>query len=79
MAADGLLPAPPEPVLLAELADPVPPDPLAMAGALGALPVVLPLPDADLSCAWPCAFLQCVAADTFAFAPDAPELMEPLD
>jgi len=73
-------------VLLEEPAEePLPADPLAIAGALGALPVVLLLPllpvpaDADFSCTWPCAFLQCVAAETLEFEPDMPELEEPLD
>ena len=82
MVADAV-PMLPGLVLLEEPEEPVPPDPLAIAGALGALPVVLPLlPEpalAELSCAWPWAFLQCVAAETFAFAPEAPELEEPLD
>ena len=69
-------------VLLEEPAEPVPPEPLAIAGALGALPVVPLLAEpaaADFSCTWPCAFLQCVAAETLELAPDMPELEEPLD
>jgi hypothetical protein len=72
-------------VLLEEPAEPVPADPLAVAGALGALPVVpllpeLPDPDiADLSCTLPDASLQCVAAETLEPEPDMPELEEPLD
>jgi hypothetical protein len=71
-------------VLLEEPAEPVPLEPLAIAGALGALPVVvvvvLPEPAfADLSCTLPCASLQCVAAETLELAPDMPELEEPLD
>ena len=82
MVADAV-PMLPGLVLLEEPLEPVPADPLAIAGALGALPVVLPLlPEpalADLSCGLPCASLQCVAAETLEFAPDMPELDEPLD
>ena len=81
MEADAV-PMLPGLVLLEEPAEPVPLEPLAIAGALGALPVVLLLPvpaAADFSCTWPCAFLQCVAADTLELEPDMPELEEPLD
>ena len=52
MVADAV-PMVPGLVLLEEPDEPVPPDPLAIAGALGALPVVPLLPEpalADLSC-----------------------------
>lgn len=79
MLADAV-PMLPGLVLLEEPAEPVPLEPLAIAGALGALPVVLPVPAlADFSCTWPCAFLQCVAAETLELEPDMPELEEPLD